>query len=105
MQGLIAAILALALLGGCASKAAYKDELESWVGVRADDLVASWGVPDSVYALDDGGKVLTYKYELSRVGGDATGVWTKRSHCTTSFRVSSDGIVRSYRASGNACAA
>ncbi len=51
---------AMALLTSCATTGKYKAVLDSWVGSSADNLVSSWGPPDSSYRLSNGGEVLSY---------------------------------------------
>lgn len=59
MRYLLLALVSLSLCG-CATTANYEKILNSWVGDSADNLVASWGPPNSVYDKSDGGKVLQY---------------------------------------------
>lgn len=51
------------MLGACETPPpgpTYSEKLESWVGHDADELVSSWGPPDSAYQLNDGGLVIEY---------------------------------------------
>ena len=58
-NGKIVAAIAL-FLTVCATTANYEKVLSSWVGNNADNLVSSWGPPESSYPLSDGGRVLQY---------------------------------------------
>ena len=58
----IAVCLAI-FLSGCSSTANYENLLESWVGLHADALVASWGPPDNSYSFSDGSRMLEYNFE------------------------------------------
>ena len=50
-------LLCLAL-SGCATTAKYEAKLNTWIGVSEDSLIASWGVPDKEYHLNDGKKAI-----------------------------------------------
>ena len=41
------------LVSGCATTAKYDTKLNTWVGAGEDSLVASWGVPDKEYHMND----------------------------------------------------
>ncbi len=68
----IGVVLALALLfAGCATTANYEAKLQSWVGQPVDNLVASWGPPESSYTLTNGGRVLQYANQRNmQIGGN-----------------------------------
>ena len=53
-------LLVAIVLSGCATTANYEKILSSWVGSSVDNLVASWGPPQSSYDLSNGGKVIEY---------------------------------------------
>jgi hypothetical protein len=63
-KGLFLLLLSLFFIFGCATTANrattanYEKILQSWVGSHADNLVASWGPPQSSYQLSNGGRVL-----------------------------------------------
>jgi hypothetical protein len=59
MKKLLATFSAI-LLGSCATTANYEKILNSWVGSSVDNLVSSWGPPQSSFELSDGGKVIEY---------------------------------------------
>jgi hypothetical protein len=52
-------------VAGCASTAGYEAVLRSWVGDSQDNLVSTWGNPDSQYPLSSGGRVLQYSRSAS----------------------------------------
>ena len=60
IKGLFLLVFALFFIFGCATTANYQKILQSWVGSHADNLVASWGPPQSSYQLSNGGWVLEY---------------------------------------------
>jgi hypothetical protein len=48
------------ILGGCATTANYEAILQSWIGQPVDNLVSTWGPPQSSFTLSNGGQVLEY---------------------------------------------
>ena len=66
--------------------------MQSWVGKTSNELLTSWGAPDSTAPLDDGGRVLTWV----GVEGDSSGVRT----CRRSFTVDRQGVVSGSSYSG-----
>lgn len=118
-------VIALAILGGCASEAKYKEVVSSYVGSSEANLVAQWGVPHSTYRADDGTKYLVYRrartytvdgtpptYETRRTGAGTysttavggTDSVTLTGQCTTTFKVV-DGTIRGASYKGNQCTA
>lgn len=51
-------ILALVLMFGCASPT--KKAMESWIGKSEDELMVTWGAPDSTRSLSNGATVHTW---------------------------------------------
>ena len=118
------------LSGGCATTDEGDAEvtalLDDWVGMSDRTLVLKWGAPDSVYQMQDGTRILTWRRsrtenrggELSTVAetrivdGEKvvvpithqTPIITWRYECVTSFEVDSDGYVIGHPAVGNDCA-
>ncbi len=77
--------------------------LQSWVGFRERDVVASWGVPGSFH--DAGGARFlnyTYGYTTSLVDRYGNATPTETWKCNLTFEVRS-GIISDYRSSGNYC--
>ena len=111
------------LVAGCATTANYQEELQSWVGAPADRLVATWGPPQSSYALSDGGQVLEYVSQGGAHGSsgeDAQGmysgtvatyvqhqtpVYNMERMCVTRFTVNPQGIITGSASKGNNCKA
>jgi hypothetical protein len=111
--------VAIAALTSCATAANYEKILNSWTGHSENELLSSWGPPDSAYESGDT-KYLTYarggtvvlpgtapSYRsvgntMYPVGGTPPLVINK--HCKTTFIVQSSAIV-SWRWEGNACKA
>jgi hypothetical protein len=50
----------LLMISGCATTANYEKILNTWVGSHADNLVTSWGPPQSSFQLSDGSTVIEY---------------------------------------------
>lgn len=114
-------------LSACATGQAYEEYLQQWVGASEQELVSTWGAPDSSYETGDGSKILTWRrsrtefqpgeiytiLETHIVDGTKQVVpitrqnpgYTAHYECTTNFTVGPDGTVRRYTYSGNDCLA
>lgn len=129
------AVAALALsLAGCSfpTQQAYRDNVQSWVGRTADNLVMAWGAPDRSYDFSDGTRQLEYERQQTRyVAGapvydrvpvrvrDSNGarrvqyvsVWRDTpgyydtDRCLTRFRVGRDNRIREVSFAGDWCIA
>lgn len=54
-------VIFVLVLAACATEAGYRDLVESWVGAKESDLVASvWGPPQKVSEIAGGTRILTY---------------------------------------------
>ena len=65
------ALLALALLAGCATTADVETAKRSWHGATYDEVVAAWGAPVSETTLADGARAHTW---ISESGGSGATV-------------------------------
>lgn len=93
MKHLIAvAVLALA---GCASAAKTGATLDTWVGSQESELLASWGAPDRIVPMTDGGRAMAW--------ADAWGT-DQALRCEVTFITDAGGTIGSWSTSGNACA-
>ncbi|HEU4669199.1 MAG TPA: hypothetical protein VFR91_00705 [Dyella sp.] len=119
----VAAVL-LPVLGGCATQARYRAQLDRWIGVPAHALVQDWGQPNGQVIAPDGN--LEYIY-IRRGGFSAAPVSTTNAaikgmdylpstaitreggyvstSCTTYFELSGDRHVLSARFQGDGCKA
>ena len=132
MRKLIALLLCLGLCG-CATTAKYEAKLNNWIGASEDSLVASWGVPNKTYNLDNGKKAIEYvrkdtvqtggytyttpelTYQSGTIGnksysGTSTTYVTEtmpvqnyKLSCKTSFVIDKSGKVESWHHEGNNC--
>lgn len=117
----VLALFAALLLVACASEAGYREIVESWIGAREADLVASvWGPPDRVYEIPGGTRILTYSKTKSSppvmpglvIGSSGTSVSTVigggtgggERYCETNFTVEG-GVITDVTFQGNDCAA
>lgn len=115
----VLALCAALLLMACASEAGYRQIVESWIGAREADLVASvWGPPDRVYEIPGGTRILSYsKTQTSPtvmpglvIGSSGTSVSTviggggEERYCETNFTVEA-GVITDVSFQGNDCAA
>lgn len=82
-------LAALPALAGCLGV----DNMESWKGHQAADLIYAWGPPDKQERLPDGRSVLSYSSSHAIKGTDYA--------CEAMFRVDASGTVRDAEASGN----
>ena len=133
MKKLINLFVMVILLSGCATTAKYEAKLNNWIGASEDSLVASWGVPNKKYNLDNGKKAIEYvhkntvqtggytytvpqtTYQSGMIGdkpyrGTATQYVTEttplqkyRLSCKTSFVINNSGKVESWHHEGNDC--
>lgn len=115
----IAFMALILILSGCATTENYNAILESWIGHNANDLVNSWGYPNSVFEAPNGNTVYVYGYQNSTYipqtsyttfsGNTAytntTGGYTVNSNCTTYFEVNSQKTIVHWKWKGNACRA
>ena len=120
---LLTVFLIMLFLSGCfATTKKYEAVLRSWVSSSEDELISSWGVPDSFY--EAGGKrYLTYSnsrsgyvpgtpptmYTTSVYGNTGyttayggTSGFSYNNHCKTTFTVV-DGKITSWTWKGNSC--
>lgn len=119
-------VLSLAACSG-GGDAVYEDDdaLYDWVGESERALVLKWGAPDTVYALTDGNRVLTWRRSRTEKAGG--GVYTvtekrvvdgreelvpitrqapvtiRRLECMTNIEIDADGYVTGYKSEGNDC--
>ncbi|MCL5776783.1 hypothetical protein M1105_07260 [Limibaculum sp. FT325] len=110
-------LIAILLVAGCATAKGYEAMLEGWLGASERELVAGWGVPDSIYEAD-GVRFLQYSdtevygsvdpgYFSVWGGGVYTGVGASRIYtrrCETTFTLE-DGRVTAWRYDGGGCRA
>lgn len=120
-------------LTGCATTAKYEAGLNTWIGTSEDSLIASWGVPNKEYRLNDGKKAIEFvrkntvqtggysytvpqtTYQTGTIGDqtysgtstqylrELTPVQKYKLSCRTSFIINSSGKVESWHHEGNDC--
>lgn len=117
-------MLATLSVAGCATEAKYKTALNTWPGRPAQDLVNSWGYPDSQMTAPNGNTVYVYNRSSSIVmptttttnaqatsyGHSAYGTATSTTYggqtinmsCSTYFEIANATVV-SWHYQGNAC--
>src|ERR1700756_5617440 len=83
-----ATLVVAILLGGCATTSAT---MKSWVGAPEDELVASWGAPDTTATLPDGNKLDTWVTKPTNQSGVHV--------CAKAFTVDSQGKVTQWSCS------
>ena len=114
-------ILITSVLFGCATTENYKKKVDSWVGAKESDLVASWGTPDSFYEAD-GLRYLTYnsissgyvagipsRTTTNYINGKAytntiagTSGYSYSNSCSTTFTVTNK-VITNWKFKGNDC--
>lgn len=120
MKRLLLLFAALQLVA-CATEAGYREIVESWVGRKEADLVASvWGPPERIYEIPGGLRILTYSNTQSSapivpsvmIGSSGTSISTaigaggggEDRFCETNFTVEG-GFVTDVSFNGNDCVA
>jgi hypothetical protein len=132
--GAALASLLTGLVAGCTfpTEAAYRDNVQSWVGRTADSLVTAWGAPDRSYTFGDGTRQLEYdRQQVRYVPGapmytavpvsvrDSTGHhrtqfvsgwrdtpgYLDTDRCLTRFRVGRDSRIQDVTFAGDWCLA
>lgn len=133
MSHRIIAAFGLALvLVACATTGNYDKMLQTWIGAPIDELVASWGPPDSSHTATEGRTVIKYVHHKTVVtvgstysfpgsisasvssrgtvesasttfGQVTTPTYDIHSSCITSFSANSTGIIDSWEYKGKSC--
>lgn len=124
-----AGILILLVAAACSGRGGDDDEvapeLGDWIGMTDVKLVLKWGAPDSVYQMQDGSRILTWRHSRTEnQGGEIYTVTetqtvdgkevvvpitrqkptiTWRYECVTNFIVDPDGYVVWHTVEGNDC--
>lgn len=85
----------------------YEKKLQTWIGSKENDLVASWGPPASVYQTEEG-KFLTFQEfggtrSTMNPIGNSYYVNTVNNACKTTFFINDLGFVQSWQYEGNMC--
>ncbi len=106
----IVGLTSLLLLGGCAGS----DNLNSWQGHSAQELISSLGEPLQTVPIQEGGEEISYRHERqrNRTGGVQTGGLGRGTplaapggastlFCTVTFRTDSQGTIVSADTDGN----
>lgn len=112
------------LLGGCATEAGYRRQLDGWIGAPAESLLQRWGYPNGQVTAPDGH--LEYIYTRRSTSMSAPTSTTNASikgmdylpstattrggsevmtSCTTYFELSPDRHIVSTRFEGQGCTA
>jgi hypothetical protein len=73
-NGALPALLALALLAGCATMADVEKARRSWQGATYDEVVAQWGQPASQAEAAEGMQTYTW-FSARGGGGSAVGAY------------------------------
>ncbi len=108
--GNIVGITALVVLGGCARA----DNLNSWQGHSAQELISAMGEPSQTVRIQDGSEENSYRHDLqrNRTGGVQTGGLGRGTplaapggastlFCTVIFRTDLQGTIVSANTEGN----
>jgi hypothetical protein len=78
--------------------------LNTWVGHDVEELIMSWGPPNSTYRLESGVTIYTWVADGGVVAmplyGSAVAV---TRYCKTLFTADARDIIRTWRYEGNAC--
>jgi hypothetical protein len=89
-NGILALTIAIILLGaGCATT---DHVMASWVGHSSDELMTTWGPPDSILQFEDGRRVLEWKTTWKSGRNNYT--------CRQSFMIGLDDTIERWSSSG-----
>lgn len=99
-----ALVLVLLMAGACATTGKYEQKLNSWVGADVNRLVQAWGPPADTYRMPDGRALYTWYFDGGAVAMPIGNMaYAVQRYCKTTFTVSKQGIVQTWRWEGNAC--
>ncbi len=90
--------LSLATIG-CVSNEA---KMDLWLDTDVNNLIASWGKPDSIIDTDNDRRII--KYSHSRIGGSSAlerHLFPKVFYCNADFVVDNEGKIVEANAEGN----
>lgn len=104
MKNILCAFVLSMLLLGCATTKGYERVLQTWVGHDVNDLIQSWGPPADVYKLPNGSMMYTWRFDGGAVAMPIGNMaYAVNRYCKTTFTVSEQGIIQTWRWEGNAC--
>lgn len=102
---------------GCATTANYEADLNSWLGIDAEELVNQWGYPSQQIKAPNGNDVYVYEWSATGTlptyttvnvyggtifantyGGGQLTYW-----CRTFFEINEDGKIIQWKWEGNNC--
>jgi hypothetical protein len=108
-------LIVIMMLTGCASlfptTKNYDKLLDDWIGKPMDNLAKSWGPPGSSYKLSNGETVIEYykshnvQYDASYFNAKNENIQVETLWCRTIFVVDKNGIITSWKHTGNDCVA
>ena len=119
MSRMIATVLTLLLMVGCATTENYNKILDTWIGADITDLMDSWGYPqgsfdspngNKVYVYSEGGAYTTPVTTNTTVVGNTVqnhtyGGITVNYNCTTYIETDDSGTIVTWSWEGNNCVA
>lgn len=76
-----------------ASCASWQITTDAWEGRNIDDLILSWGPPESVHELSDGRKTVLFRHSRMNQGTEL--------YCNVTFNTDIDGIITKSTVDGN----
>ena len=95
------------LLFGCATTERNTDDLNSWLGVHSDALVASWGPAQGGSISENGDSVIEYRTVNGVLLEGHVEAPYKRQEvifiCLTQFTVNQSGVITDWSQNGNDC--
>lgn len=97
MKAIIATLAMVLALSACTSTAGYEKILSSWVGSHVDQLVTSWGPPNTSHQLTNGDTLIQYARARNVQIGGYTRTIPKTTYSTGT--VTGTGGIASYSGS------
>ncbi|MDD5611021.1 MAG: hypothetical protein PHH69_05765 [Candidatus Omnitrophica bacterium] len=115
-------ILLVSLLAGCATQGKYQKKLDTWIDHDMEELISSWGYPDSSFTAPNGNTVYVYTsassvttpsqttyYGQVNPGGTYSGSSLTSGgqqvnfSCKTFFEVNAEKKITRWSYEGNGC--
>ncbi len=86
----VAVLFAMLSLVACAH---WQQTADAWNGRSLDELILSWGPPESIYTAGDGRKVALFRHSRFYEG--------TQLYCNVSVNTNTSGVIVSSKVEGN----
>lgn len=104
MRKVMYIVILFVFLQGCKTTEGYKQVVASWVGSDINELIKSWGPPDSVFKLPNNDIMYTWLSDGGSVAMPIGNIfYAVRKSCKTTFTTNEQGIITTWSFKGNTC--